>query len=173
MDVWAWSQCKSGVTLCSSPKDFALAANMFQAFIGVKKGEPNNGLMRDSGAMAVLQTATVSDVSIPSRSFVAPGSVAARSVLSSAMLVGGNLRTVSQSGLTFTVVGSIPRRMSRAKASTSPSYGVALAKDGVTYCTPQRTRMWGSGDDKQMRRRAPSVRGKVAILLSRDLGVVP
>ena len=172
VDVWNRSQRKIGVTLFSRPKDVALTATKFQALIGVKKGDPNNGFIRDSGAMAVLQTTTVSDVAVPSGSLVTPGPVVARSVLSSTMVRSGTLRTVSQSGLTFNVAGSIPRQTSQAKANTSPSSGVALAKDGVTYCSPQRTWVWGSGDVKQMRSRGRSVRGKVAIISSRDLGVV-
>ena len=123
--------------------------------------------------MAVLQTATVSDAAVSFGSLVIPGPVVARAVLSSAMVGAGTSQTVSQSGLTSTVAGSIPRRTSQAKASTAPSSGLARAKDGVTYCTPQRTRMWGSGDVRQMRSSGHSVRGKVAICLSCDLGVVP
>ena len=133
-------------------------------FIGVKKGDPNNGWMRASGAMTVLKTATMSDVAVPSGSLVTPGPVVARAVLISVMVGAGVSRTVSQSVLTLTVAGSIPRRMSQAKASTSPSSGVAQAKDEVTCCTPQRTMMWGSGDVRQMRGRGHSVRGKVEIL---------
>ena len=59
-----------------------------------------------------------------------------------------------------------------AKAITSLSCGVARAKDGVTYFTPQRTHMCGSGDARKMRRRGRSVSGKVAIISSRDLGDV-
>ena len=96
VDVWAWSQCKSSVTLCSSPKDAALGDDSYHALIGVKKGDPNNRWMRDSGAMLVLQTATVSYVAVPSESLVASGTVVARAVLISAMVGVGTSRTVSQ-----------------------------------------------------------------------------
>ena len=43
VDIWDHSQCKSCVTLCSRPKDDALSDNRFQALIGVKKDDPNNG----------------------------------------------------------------------------------------------------------------------------------
>ena len=144
----------------------------FQAFIGVKKGDPNIGWMRSSGAMTVLQTVTVSNAAVPSKSLVTPGPVVARAVLSSAMVGAGTSQTVTQSGLTLKVAGSIPRWMSRAKASISPSSGVVQAKDGVTYCTPRRTLMWGSGDVKQMSSRGRSVRGNVVIISSHNLGVV-
>ena len=171
VDIWARSQCKSGITMCSSTKYIALAVTRFQALIGVKKGDPNNGWTRASGATTVLQTATVSDIAVPSGSLVTPGPVFARAVLRSAMVGAGTLWTVSQSGFTLTVAGSIPRRMPQAKAGTYPSSGVAQAKDGVKYFTPQRNLLWGSGEIRQMRSRGCSVRGKVAIISSRNLGV--
>ena len=97
VDVWYQSQCKSGVTLCSIPKDVALAETRLHALIGVKKGDPNNRCMSDSGAMAVLQTATVSDVAVPYGIIFAPGPVVAKVVLSSVMVGAGTLRTVIQS----------------------------------------------------------------------------
>ena len=109
--------------------------------------------------MAVLQTATMSDVAVPSGSCVAPGGVVARAVLISAVVGAGTSQTVSQSGRNFTFAGNISRQTSRAKAGTSPSSGVTLAKDGVTYFTPYMTRMWGVGGAKRMRSRGRLVRG--------------
>ena len=145
VDVWAWSQCKSGVTLRFRPKDTTLATIKFHVFIGVRRGDPNNGYTKARGAMVVLQTATVSDAAASSWSLGVSGPVVARAA-SSSMTVGvRTLRTVSQSGLTSMVVGSIPRRTSRVKASTVPPSGVALAKEGVMNCTPQSTRICGLG----------------------------
>ena len=42
VDVWFQSQCRSGVTLRTIPKDIALAVIRFRVLIGVKKGDLNN-----------------------------------------------------------------------------------------------------------------------------------
>ena len=96
VDVWAQIQCNIGVTMCSRPKDASLSVNRIQAFIGVNKGDPNNGCMRASGAMTVFQTATVSGVVVPSGSIITHGPVVVRAVLISAMVGAGTSRTVSQ-----------------------------------------------------------------------------
>ena len=123
--------------------------------------------------MVVLQTNTVSDAAAASWSLGTPGPVVARAESSSAMVGAVTSRTVSHYGLTSTVAGRISRRMSQAKARTAPSSGVARVKDGVTYCTPHRTQMCGSGFARQMRWGGRSVKGQVAVLPRRDLGDVP
>ena len=77
--------------------------------------------------------------------------------------------TVCHSGLTSMVVGRILRQTSRAKARNDPSSGVVRVKDGATNCTPQRTRMCGSGVARQMRRKGRSTSGKVTSLSNHDL----
>ena len=95
-DVWARSHRKSGITLHSRPKDAALAVIIFHAFIGFRKGDPNNGWIKASRAMVVLQTATVSDATASSLSQGVPGPVAYRVVSSSKMVGAGMSHTVSQ-----------------------------------------------------------------------------
>ena len=97
VDVCAWSHCKSGITMCSRPKDFVLAVIIFHALIGVRKGDPKNVWTKARGAMVVLQTATVSDATASSLSQGVPGPVAYRVVSSSKMVGAGTSHTVSQS----------------------------------------------------------------------------
>ena len=91
--------------------------------------------------MVVLQTATVSDAAAFSLSRGVPGTVAARAALSSKTVGARMFHTVIQSDWTSTIVGWIFRQTSLANASTLLSYGVALAKEGMTYCTPHRNLM--------------------------------
>ena len=67
-EVWDQSHCKSGITMCSSTKDAALAVIIFHALMEVKKGDPNNRRNKDRGVMVVFQTATVSDAAASSLS---------------------------------------------------------------------------------------------------------
>ena len=128
-DLWAQSQCNSGVTLHSRPKDADLAVIKFHASIGVRKGDPNNRCTKArGGGVVVLQTATVSDSSASSRSLGVPGPVAARAELRSATVGAVTLCTVSNSVLTSTVAGSIPRQPFWVNYITVPSPGVACTK---------------------------------------------
>ena len=84
----------------------------FHAFIGVMKGDPNNGCIKARGAMVFLQTATVSDAAVPSQSLGVPGYVATREASISMTVRDATSRTVSHSVLTSKIVGSIRRRTS-------------------------------------------------------------
>ena len=172
-DVWARSHRKSGITLHSRPKDAALAVIIFHAFIGFRKGDPNNGWIKASRAMVVLQTATVSEATASSLSLGVLAPISAKAESRSTMVGVRTSCTVSQSAWTSTVVGSIPRQTSLAKARTLPSSGVALAKEGVTYCTPQSTLICGKVVSTQVSRIGLSARGKVAMVSRRNLGDVP
>ena len=119
-DVWSWSQCKSGITLPSRPKDTALAAIRFHALIGVKKGDLDNRCTSASGVIVILATATASDAAVPTGSLGVPSPVVARSESSSAMVGVATSCIVCRLALNSTFVGRIPRRMSRAKARTFP-----------------------------------------------------
>ena len=59
------------------------------------------------------------------------------------------------------------------KDRTLPSSGVALTKEGGTYCTTQINLMCGEGVSTQEIRRGLSARGKVVMRSRRDLGDVP
>ena len=87
--------------------------------------------------MLVFQTAILSEAVTSSWILGVPGPVASRTASRSMMVRAGTSRTVSHSGLTYMVTGSIPRRTSQAKASIVPSSRVASVKEGVTYCTPR------------------------------------
>ena len=141
--------------------------------IGVNKGDPKNSCTKASGVMVVLQTATLSYAVASSCSLGAPRSVAARASSISDTVGDVMLRTMSHSGLTSTVAGSITGWTSQAKASILPSSGVDCAKYKVTYCTPQRTWMRISGVARQMRSRGLSFRGKVEISSRRNLDDLP
>ena len=108
-DIWSRINCKSGITLRSRPKVAALAAIKFQGLIGFNKGDPNNGYIKDSGSMVVLQTVAVSDSLASSCSIDDPGPVTARAALIPAVVGAVTFHTVSHSGLTSTVVGIILR----------------------------------------------------------------
>ena len=172
VDVCAWSHCKSGITMCSRPKDFVLAVIIFHALIGVRKGDPKNVWTKARGAMVVLQTATVSEATASSLSLGVLAPISAKAESRSTMVGVRTSCTVSQSAWTSTVVGRIPRRTSLVKAITLPSSRVALAKEGVMYCTPLSTLMCGKGVSTQVISRGLSERGKVAMRLRRDLGDV-
>ena len=83
VDVWARSQCKSGVTLCYRPKDAALAMIRFHAFTGVRKGDLSNGFISVNRAIVILATVKVLEAAAASGSLVVPGPGAARDVSSS------------------------------------------------------------------------------------------
>ena len=85
---------------------------IFHLLIGVRKGDPNNGWNKASGAMVYLQTATVSDVAASSLSRGVPGPIAARAASSSTTIGDGTSCIMSQSAWTSTVVGRILRQTS-------------------------------------------------------------
>ena len=129
-----------------------------------------------SSSTKLLGSGRVTPTTGPARyswSLGVPGHVAARAASSSATVRARTSCTVRHYELTSAVAGSIHRRTSWAKAITVLCSGVARAKQGVTYCTPQRNRMCGSGVSMQMRSKGLSFRGKVAMRLGRDLGDVP
>ena len=130
-DVWDRSQHKSGVTLCSRPKDTALMAIKFHAFNGVSKGDLCNGCTIVSGARVILATATVSDAAFTSGSLGANGPVTARAASSSVAVGVTTSWTDNQSSWTSTVVGRIRRRSFRGNTRTAPSSGVAHVNDGI------------------------------------------
>ena len=111
-DIWDRSQCNSGVTLCSRPKDAALTANRFHVFTGVRKGDLSNGCTSVSEVIVILATVTVSDAAVASGSIGVPGSVSERELSSSVMVGVATSWTENQSSSTSMVVGRILRQTS-------------------------------------------------------------
>ena len=113
------------------------------------------------------------DAAVVSSSLGASGLVAAMAASISAMVGTMTSWTVIHSGLTSTYVERIPMRTSGVKARTVLSAGVERVKEGVKYCTPQRTWMCGSGVARHMSRRFRSVSGTTKIHSNYDLGDIP
>ena len=91
----------------SRPKYIFLTAIRFQALIGVKKGDLNNGCNSARREIVVLGTTTVSDSAVTSGSLGVPGPVDAREVSISGMVEAAISCTVIHSGLNSTDVGRI------------------------------------------------------------------
>ena len=165
----AASYSRGGFSLClaSSARHFMVTgASTFHP-------EPRTICTSSRGAIMVLGTTTVSDAAVVSGSIGVRGPVSTRAVSRSAMVGAVTSWTVSHSGLTSTNLGRIPRRAYWEKAGTFLSSGVEFVKKGVTHCTPQRTRMCGSGVARQMRMKGRSDSDNVMSNSNRDLGDVP
>ena len=74
-------------------------------FIGVNKGDLNNGFTSARGAIVILATVTVSDSTVAYGSLGVPGPVVSRVALSSAMVGVVTSCTLIHSDLTSTVMG--------------------------------------------------------------------
>ena len=112
VDVWAQSQYKSGVTLCSRPKDVYLEEIRFQGLIGGNTGELNNRCTSAIGAIVVLSIANVLGTVVASISLSVTGPVAARAASSSTMVGVATSCTMIHYCLTYPVVGKLTMRKS-------------------------------------------------------------
>ena len=80
--------------------------------------------------------------------------------------------TSSHAGGISAVVGRWPPLMSWAKARTFPYSRVAVEKERVTHCSPQSTRMCGSGSSRHETTDFCSASGRVSGIYIFNLGVV-